>query len=519
MRRHFPPLLVLVVFSIFLCITILRLPPPPPVIHDEHVNLLIADTLLHGRLANPPHRFASHFETIYVLQRPSYAGIYPIGTGALLAAGKLLTGRFYDAIAIGAVCTLLCLFWAFTPFLPPVWSAVGAGFFTFTLVTSTGSPSWISYFNSFVGVCGGAIAFGAFRRWLDRPSARVAAVFAAGCMMGFFTRPFESGVLGVVLVCTGVAYLVLSKRPFPPLGPSLLAFGAIAGMGLGLTALHNQATTGNWALIPYMYSMRVHGVPQTPVWGQEVPEPPGLAPSQHLIYVWQRDLRREYQAGLQSFGDRLTQVVYSVGRAKAIYLLIAAGVFALPDFWMAALILGSLTGLVAGLIYPHFVLHYYGPFFPMLLLLPLRSAHALTLLAKRLPGGVRVAALTCAVGAVVISSIDRYLPGNPARDYGRNTVQAALAKNGGQHLVFVKYRPDHDYFRKEWIYNEADIDASAVVWARTLGTEQDAELRRYFAGRKVWLATPGEAQLLRPWPAASPDLPVTQLDAPNLRGN
>jgi hypothetical protein len=66
----------------------------------------------------------------------------------------------------------------------------------------------------------------------------------------------------------------------------------------------------------------------------------------------------------------------------------------------------------------------------------------------------------------------------------RAAVQASLEASPGQHLVIVHYGAAHS-FAREWVYNAADIDAAKVVWARDMGA-QNEELRRYFAGRKVW---------------------------------
>ncbi len=74
---------------------------PEPMMRDEFNHLPLADTLLHGRLANPPHPFWSHLETIYVLQQPAYLGLAQtaiIGSGfyGVALAALLLTERRMD---------------------------------------------------------------------------------------------------------------------------------------------------------------------------------------------------------------------------------------------------------------------------------------------------------------------------------------------------------------------------------------------------------------------------------------
>ena len=58
--------------------------------YDEFAYLLGADTFLHGRLANPPHPLAPFFETMHVLQSPTYASKYPPGQSLQLVAGMLI---------------------------------------------------------------------------------------------------------------------------------------------------------------------------------------------------------------------------------------------------------------------------------------------------------------------------------------------------------------------------------------------------------------------------------------------
>ena len=68
-------------------------------------------------------------------------------------------------------------------------------------------------------------------------------------------------------------------------------------------------------------------------------------------------------------------------------------------------------------------------------------------------------------------------------------IAADLDRKTGKQLVFVRAKTDPNNLF-QWIYNDADIDGSRIVWARDLGPERDAELARYFSGRQVWMVDP-----------------------------
>jgi hypothetical protein len=64
-----------------------------------------------------------------------------------------------------------------------------------------------------------------------------------------------------------------------------------------------------------------------------------------------------------------------------------------------------------------------------------------------------------------------------------------LENASGQHLVLVKPKTDPDNVF-QWIYNDADIDAAKVVWARDMGTQGNLALLNYFRGRIIWVVDP-----------------------------
>jgi len=61
-----------------------------------------------------------------------------------------------------------------------------------------------------------------------------------------------------------------------------------------------------------------------------------------------------------------------------------------------------------------------------------------------------------------------------------------LERSGGKHLIVVQYGAAHDP-GKEWVYNDADIDGSPVVWARGMSAAENRQLQNYFKDRKAWV--------------------------------
>ena len=75
-----------------------------------------------------------------------------------------------------------------------------------------------------------------------------------------------------------------------------------------------------------------------------------------------------------------------------------------------------------------------------------------------------------------------YYPPNFERVRIINTLQSTP----GKHVIIVR-RSYFSWPGFEWVYNEADIDASRIVWARDMGDELNQELADYYKDRKIWL--------------------------------
>ena len=57
----------------------------------------------------------------------------------------------------------------------------------------------------------------------------------------------------------------------------------------------------------------------------------------------------------------------------------------------------------------------------------------------------------------------------------RSDIVRWLSKRPRKQLVIVRYGEDHPV-NQEWVYNDADIDGSKIIWARELDEESDRKL-------------------------------------------
>src|SRR5580704_819922 len=100
-------------------------PVPTPLGADDFSYLLLGDTLAHFRLTNHTHPMHRFFETIFVIQEPSYSSIYPMGPALFLAFGELVFGLPWAGVLLSAGLFCALCFWMLRGWTTPGWALVG----------------------------------------------------------------------------------------------------------------------------------------------------------------------------------------------------------------------------------------------------------------------------------------------------------------------------------------------------------------------------------------------------------
>jgi hypothetical protein len=495
------------------------LPVPQPAVHDEFSYLLAADTFAHGRLANPPHPMWIHFETFHVIWHPSYASKYPPAQGLILAAGQVIGGHPFVGVwlSVGLMCAALC--WMLQGWLPPSWALLGG---IFAVIRLGAFSYWAnSYWGGAVAAMGGALLAGALPRIKRSQRPGDALLMGLGLAILANSRPYEGLILSLPVAIALLIWMlgrerpplrVLIRRVLLPLALAVIATAAATGY-------YCWRVTGNPFRMPYQVERATYAVAPNFIWQSPSPQPVYHHEALRAYYV---DWEVPYYTGTRSFGGVLSA---TITKAFKLWFFFIGPLFTLPLLLAAAtvrgnyviswrqlsqkarfVLLASAVSLAAMGLEVSANPHYEAPITCLILTLILLSMRRLRIWRWRgKPAGLfvtRVIPLTC-----VAMMLLRATAASPAAaplhlavpppwpmtwcsptkpDYGRARILAELQRAAGRHLVIVRFGPNH-VAGDEWVFNEADIDNSKVVWARDMGPAQNAELIKYFRGRQVWL--------------------------------
>lgn len=472
-------------------------PIPKPAIQDEFSYLLAADTIAHGRLANPTPAFADHFETLQELIRPTYASKYPPFSGLVMALSQKLTGQPWFGVwfAGGVLCTAIC--WALQGWLSPVWALVGA---SIALLKIGVMSYWSeSYWGGTCTAIGGALLVGALPRLLERPRKNAALALAGGLAILANTRPYEGMLLALPCLIylafgfwrrTGVR--VLARTVLLPAAAVLIPVA-------GWMAFYNYRVTGTAWRMPYLEHERQYDIWSPLVW-QKHPAPRPVYSNAVLEDFWVNGDRNDKQEAREHLLrthalDLYRLATFFLGLPLTICLLVCSRALWRDRAARAAvLLLGAFyAGAAFNLrLFPHYAA-------PAAVLVYIAAAFAIRAARRTWPGGTEersyvVWAVLAAFALITLAGLltpqNRYLFGSI--DYHvraeRASIMNRLEAIPGKHLVLVSYGPKHEIYQ-ELVYNEADIDQARIVWARSLSPESDQALLEHYANRRVWMLT------------------------------
>lgn len=468
-------------------------PVPTPNTSDDFSYLLLADTLRHFRLANPPHPLPQFFETFFVLQDPTYSSIFPIGQGLVLAIGRAFFGNPWAGVVLSMAAFCALCYWMLRAWVAPQWALAGG----LLCVMQFGPLNrWMNlYWGGAVSAIAGCLVFGSLPRLRERPRL-YGGLIGLGISLQLISRPYEC----IFLVCSAALWAAVGKWPKPAASAALLAIMPAAG----LTLLQNKQVTGSWTTLPYELSRYEYGVPATFTFEPNPVPHRNLTPWQQLDYQAQSDL---HGTGPEMFGRYTERLGYRVRFFRfflypPLYLALAAFLVLLREWRFAWVAFTILLFSLGANFYPYFYPHYVAA---ITCLFVLASVAGLARL-SRWPAGREAVALILLVCAThFLFWYGFQAAGNSpiplsARQYetwdfvnfgdpgSHGAITSELSSAPGQQLVFVRYYPAHMF--DEWVQNAADIDGSRVVWALDLGPEENEKLLRYYPGRTPWLLEP-----------------------------
>ena len=527
----------LTAFTVAMLISLTRWPVPQ--MHDDFSNLLAADTLLHGRLANPTPLAFESMETFHVVMTPTYASKFPLGPAFFLAVGKLVMGDYACGLWLCSALATASITWMLLACFPARWAS-GMG------ICVAVHPSWQNgwaqdFTHGWLPLAGVALVLGGtlrLHRILRRTTTRMETsdletanlktsnlqacqrsllLMAIGCSLVLFSRPFDGGIVCLMLIASLIPIVVrsfhhVSRAPwnlFRLLVPSVFpAFGVIlVAMGLQLAA--NKLVTGQWHQLPYQLHEKQYGVAPLFIWGTPNEPTIGHRFEELSIYHQQYSLQswsdsRSFAGYLSQLGNRSFHILihWGVGFAILPMAILTWRTGRRQSGWLLAV---ALVAILAINCVPWVMPAYVASLIPIAILLfsfvlkrlstwiATRFQFQSTLsCSRRRVEFLILGFLFCCQSVALSYTCYARATNQPGwqLDWAdeRQRLVNRLRESDESHLILVEYQSGHNV-NEEWVYNEADIPNAKIVWGRFASTELNQHFVKSYANRKVWRLT------------------------------
>jgi hypothetical protein len=510
---------ILSALTVFFLVIVIRfcllplVPVPVPIVHDEFSQLLLGDTLAHGRLTNPPSPMWIHFETFHVNMLPTYQSMYQPGQGIFLALGQVLFGMPYAGVMISVGIMCAAYVWAFRGWLPPHWAMLGA---LLTVLRYCSTDYWMnSYWGGAVAAAGGALVLGAYGRLRKKCHVCPATGFflALGLLLLANSRPYEGLTYSIPLGLGVLLWLYRRVREKAlPVRNFVLPLVAVLVVGFSAMMFYFWRSTGNPLRMPYTINQEQYHPTRPFVW-QSLREVHYNHPVMQKVYTeWEMSFynRTRTISGIVSYGWERVRSYLDLYLYGVMFPFLVGMVFALRKARLR-FVVASVALMFFGmtLVMWQGLLHYSAPAASALLLISLVGLRVIsTSIRHQKHFGLRFTRAYILVYAVMLLFLQ--LPAieaasHPGYSWGAQRASIVRDFNGkpGRHLILVRYRPNHNQFQ-EWVYNGYDLENGKVLWAREMADPaQNRELIEHYPDRKVWLI---DADRFRATPVPYPDM-------------
>jgi hypothetical protein len=500
-------------------------PVPLPFLPGDFSFLLAADTFAHGRLTNPPPLMWAHFESIHITVLPTYTSMYFPGPGLVLAAGKVLFGHPWAGVLLSTALMCAAICWMLQAWLPPNWALLGGflsvlrlGLFSYWINTYAGGAP--------IAAFAGALVLGSFPRLIRTGRLRYGVLMGLGISILVLSRPYE-GMLVCIPVAVALGYWILRGKNRPPALVLLRRAAvplALVAATLAWLGYYDYRAFGNPRTLPYTVDRTTYAVVPYYVWQHPHPTPQYSTVELRRFYT-AREAQDFYmlhrRGGLPMF----------YGKKLSTTLVFFCGFILLPPlFWFGRVFrdrrlrffVWSLPFWVAGIaISVYLIPHYLAPFTAAAYVLGIQALrHLRASTSAGAPVGrtlVRLTVIICVVMAGLrafsgplhlappewpISAWEDTWVGPGQFGAQRAAVIDKLERIPGNHVVLVRYESSHDPM-DEWVYNDANIDGSRIIWASDMDPESNQQLIRFYGDRDAWMVQPDAGQgELTPYPVS-----------------